>query len=119
MIAWQFTRSCMNNNMVFVIRNRLLRPFYISYNTCIGIRHIDTGNAFSLFSDFHKAFDCVSHEIQLSKLSTYGIRGSSLDWFRSYIKNREQYVCINNVNSNPKTIQCGVPQRSILGPLIF
>ena len=52
-------------------------------------------------------------------MNTYGIRGVALDWLRSYLTNREQYVCINNVNSNPKTIQYGVPQGSILGPLLF
>ena len=68
---------------------------------------------------FAKAFDCVSHEILLSKLNTCGVRGIASDWFRSYATNREQYVSINNVDSNPRVIQCGVPQGSILGPLLF
>ena len=58
-------------------------------------KHIDSGNVFPLFLDFRKAFDCVNHEILLSKLNTCGIRGINLDWFRSYLSNREQYVCIN------------------------
>ena len=62
---------------------------------------------------------CVDHEILLSKLNNCGVRVITLDWFRSYLMNREQYVCINNVNSNPRVIQCGVPQGSILIPLLF
>ena len=65
-------------------------------------KHIDSGNiVFSLFLDFRKAFDCVNHEILLSELNTCGVRGITLDWFRSYQTNREQYVSINNVDSNP------------------
>ena len=83
-------------------------------------KHIDSDNVvFSLFLDFRKAFYCVHHEIQPSKLNTCGVREIALDWFRSYLTNREQYVSINNVDSNPRVIQCGVPQGSILGHLLF
>ena len=83
-------------------------------------KHIDSGNiVFSSFLDFRKAFDCVNHEILLSKLNTCGVRGEALDWFRSYLTNREQYISINNVDSNLRVIQCGVPQGSILGSLYF
>ena len=120
MITWKITRSCINNNMDFVLKSLLLRPFYISYNTCISII-IDSGSVvFSLFLEFRKAFDCVHHEILLSKLNTYdsAVWGIALDWFHSHLTNREQYVSVNNVDSNPGVIQCGV-QGSILDSLLF
>ena len=83
-------------------------------------KHVDSGNiVFSLFLDFRKAFNCVNHKVLLSKLNTCGVRGITLGWFRSYLTNREQYVSINNVDPNPRVIQCGVPQGSILGILLF
>ena len=74
---------------------------------------------FSLFLDFRKAFDSVNHKILLSKLKIYGIRGIALDWFCSYLSERSQYVFINGSRSSVKKIEYGVPQGSILGPLLF
>ena len=81
---------------------------------------IDKGNyAIGIFVDFQKAFDTVNHEILLRKLQHYGIRGISNKWFQSYLSNRKQYVSINNSDSDLKVIEHGVPQGSILGPLLF
>ena len=73
----------------------------------------------SIFVDFRKAFDCVDHTILMSKLYKYGIRGAAYHWFKSYLSNRSQYTCINSCSSDPASISVGVPQGSILGPLLF
>ena len=72
-----------------------------------------------IFLDLSKAFDTIDHTILLHKLTYYGFRGKALDWFSSYLSNRKQYVIYNNEKSTMEKLTCGVPQGSILGPLLF
>ena len=73
----------------------------------------------AIFCDLSKAFDVISHDIILKKLNTYGIRGNVNNWFRSYLSDRKQFVDIDGNSSNNVNMQCGVPQGSILGPLLY
>ncbi|MBY0379860.1 MAG: reverse transcriptase family protein, partial [Burkholderiales bacterium] len=72
-----------------------------------------------IFCDLKKAFDTCNHSILLSKLYSIGVRGADLKWFESYLSNRQQFVTINDTDSLLLDILNGVPQGSILGPLLF
>ena len=72
-----------------------------------------------IFCDLQKAFDCVPKNTLLLKLKRYGITGTALNWFESYLSNRKQFVRIGNHDSEMINISSGVPQGSILGPILF
>ena len=73
----------------------------------------------AVYLDLSKAFDTLDHNILLRKLHHYGIRGIALDWFRSYLTDRNMYVDYKGITSKQHNINYGVPQGSVLGPLLF
>ena len=81
---------------------------------------IDRGNQFgALLTDLSKAFDCIDHKLLIAKLSEYGVSSSALNVISSYLKHRTQRTKINDCFSTRSNIEYGVPQGSILGPLLF
>ena len=78
-------------------------------------------NQFTLgiFIDLSKAFDTVDHKILICKVKNYCVRGVTLKWFESYLDNRKQFIAYYNNNTSLERFTCGMPQGSILGPLLF
>ena len=81
---------------------------------------LDSGDlVIGVFLDLKKAFDTGDHHILIKKLFSYGIRGNTLKWFQSYLTDRSQFVTYDGIESKVLSIKYGVPQGSILGPLLF
>ena len=106
--------------MKFGFRQKYLTVYALISLTENIRKNLDEGNIdCGIFFDLQKAFDTVEHDIFLSKLQHYVIRGLVNEWFKSYLSNRKQYVSINGYDSNLADVKFGVPQGSVLGPLLF
>ena len=102
-----FRRGVSTTTAIIHVLNLLYKNLD-QHKKCVGI-----------FLDLSKAFDLVNHEILVDKLEGYGVRGKALDWFKSYLDNRRHYVYVNNCKSHNLKSTIGVPQGSILGPLLY
>ena len=118
-----------NRIKVFIEKHQLLSSSQYGFRQAHSTEHaifdmvetIRTNMDRGLFScgDLKKAFDTVHHKILLDKLNYYGFRGIVNHWFSSYLTNRTQTTEINSYISDKEVVNCGVPQRSVLGPLLF
>ena len=89
-------------------------------DSCTCSFNIDKGNVNGVvFLDLKRAFDMINHSILLSKLYSYGVRNSSYSWFKSYLNLCKQKCTVNDSLSSDQYLTCGIPQGTILGPLLF
>ena len=109
----------MISNLVFVVNILQFMRLLFSITESIRSAMDDSKYVCGIFVDLQKAFDTVNHNILLNKLFHYGIRGIMNEWFKSYLQGRKQIVSINAVESELRELNHGVPQGSVLGPLLF
>ena len=127
-----YERAMVNRLFSFINKFSLLSKFQYGFqknkSTCHALINLtelifkglnSKHHVINIFIDLAKAFDTVDHALLLDKLHNYGVRGTSLSWFRSYLNNRIQFVSLGSHSSSQKVINIGVPQGSILGPVLF
>ena len=119
------TQNFLDKNNVIYRYQSGFRKFY-STDSCLSYLNnkITTGFESGLFTgmiliDLQKAFDTINHDILIKKMTFLGFSEETTNWFKSYLTNRKFIVHINNSFSEPGNLLCGVPQGSILGPLLF
>ena len=112
-------KNFFSENQFGFIKGKGTEDALLRFTTTIYKSLNDNFKTLAIFIDISKAFDSVNHDILLRKLYLAGVRGNQHDWFKSYLNERKQFVKLNNIESNRLIIKKGVPQGSILGPLLF
>ena len=126
-------KSCHDSRLIeFVERFEILHHYQFGFrkkhSTSLALVHLTNKIASAIdrkeltagvFLDLSKAFDTLDHKILFNKLEHYGICGMALQWIKSYLSNRKQFVQFRKTCSDEQVIKCGVPQGSVLGPLLF
>ena len=108
-----------NNNQYGFRKKRSTQDAVLNFTEAVYDALNGKNHNISVLIDLKSAFDTVNHQILLKKLELYGIRGNCLAWFQSYLRDRQFKVGINKIYSAVHTINIGIPQGSILGPLLF
>ena len=121
----------MKSQLILVLNN-IFSPALAAYRESYSTQHVLIGlleewrenidNNYTVggvLMDLSKAFNCVPHDLLIAKLSAHGLHGNALKYIYTYLKNRKQCVPVNNVCSDFKDIISGVPQGSVIGPMLF
>ena len=119
-------------NAIASALNEYMYPFISAYREGYSTQHVllrlieewwknldDDYIVGDVLMDLPKAFDCIPHDLLIAKLDSYGLDGNLLKYINLYLDNRKQCVCINNINSSFHDIISGVPQGSVVGPILF
>ena len=124
-IVFEQTYEYVTSKNILTENQSGFRPHHSTYTAVLNttedaLKNIDEGLLTGMVMlDLKKAFDSIVHKILLDKMHLIGIRGTAHKWFKSYLSSRSQYVYMNGVRSEYAAVECGIPQGSVLGPLLF